>query len=424
VNRRRFLFLFVLIVVCVGSASAFADETTIDLGGHVKPQFTATSYPDNSVFRDVFGAGSFDFALDARVVLGIRRRGWSFDTDYQLIGLYGDRVEFTRDLPEEVQLLYPHLPNDRTRLFDLTYVFHDSGKSAVLNRLDRLSVGYTSDKVVMKFGRQAISWGNGLIYSAMDIFNPFDPAAVDKEYKTGDDMLYGQVLRDNGDDFQGVMVFRRNPMTGNVEADVGSLAFKYHGMTGDGEYDVLVSRHFDDALVGGGGNHSLGGAVWQGDAVVTFAADETVLSLVTNLSYSWTWGGKNVSGVAEYFYNGFGQTGGCYSLACLTENPELLSRIARGELFTLGRHYIGLSAVIEIHPLFTVTPNLFTNVVDPSALFQVVFRNDLRENMLLLSSINLPLGAAGTEFAGLSTEIPGLYLSSGPSAFVQLAWYW
>ncbi len=88
-----------------------------------------------------------------------------------------------------------------------------------------------------------------------------------------------------------------------------------------------------------------------GDLVVTFAEDETVPSLVTSLSYSWTWGGKNVSGVVEYFYNGFGKSDGCYSLECLAENPELLKRIARGELFTLGRNYLAASAMIEIHPL-------------------------------------------------------------------------
>jgi len=425
VNRRLGPCVIMVAGITVAAAGlAFAGETTFDLGGHVKPQFVATSYPDNSYFQDVFGSSSFDLNLDARVVLGVRRGGWSFDVDYQLIGLYGDRVEFTGELPVELRLLYPPLQNDRTRLFDLTYVLTDSGKSAVLNRLDRLSGGYTSEKVVMKFGRQAVSWGNGLIYNTMDILNPFDPAAVDKEYKTGDDMLYGQFLRDNGDDLQGVMVFRRNVVTGDVEADVGSLAFKYHGMAGEGEYDALLAKHYGDTLVGAGGNRSVGGAVWHGDLVVTFVEDDAVPSLVTGLTYSWTWGGKNISGGVEYFYNGFGQADGCYSLECLAKNPELLVRIARGELFTLGRNYIAASAMIEVHPLFSLTPNLFTNVGDPSALLQVVFQNDVRENLVLLSSVNLPIGADGTEFGGLSTDIPGLYLASGPSLFVQLGWYW
>jgi hypothetical protein len=158
--------------------------------------------------------------------------------------------------------------------------------------------------------------------------------------------------------------------------------------------------------------------------MATVTDDDTVLSFVTSLSHSWTWGGTNVSGLAEYFYNGFGQSDGCYSFECLAGNPDLLKRISRGELFNLGRHYLALSAMIEVTPLFLLTPNVFLNVTDPSALVQVVFQNDLRENLLLWSAINVPVGADGTEFGGADTGIPGVYLSSGPSASIQLVWYW
>jgi hypothetical protein len=416
-------------VVIVGCAIAqpgvvSAGDTSVDLGGRVSPQIAVTSYSDTSAFEEIFGSSSVDSAFDARVIFGARRDRWSFDVDYQLVGLYADRLELTRELPPELQILFPHLPDDDTRLFDLTHVFQDSGKTALLHRLDRLAVTYTADQFVMKFGRQAVSWGHGMVFTVMDIFNPFDPAAVDREFKTGDDMLYGQYLQANGNDLQGVMVFRRDPFTGDVESDQASLAFKYHHMAAISEYDGLAARHYGDTLIGGGANVSLGGSVLRGDAMVTFTDDETVLSLVASLSHSWTWGGTNISGVAEYFSNGFGQSDGCYSFACLADNPDLLARISRGELFNLGRHYIALSSMIEVTPLFLLTPNVFLNLTDPSALVQVVFQNDLRENLLLWSAINVPVGADGTEFGGAATEIPGVYLSSGPSASVQLVWYW
>ena len=415
----------VLVAAMVAAAGgASGGEVTAGLTGRVSPQVALTTYPSDSAFREVFGSSSIDSALDARFLFRAEGDRWRFDVDYQLIGVYGDRLEFTRDLPPELRILFPHLPDDRTRLFDLTYVFTDSGKSAGLQRLDRLAVGFASDHAVVKFGRQAITWGNGLIYNVMDIFNPFDPAAVDKEFKTGDDMLYGQYLLSGGNDVQGVMVFRRDPITEDLEADQSSLAFKYHHMASASEYDALVAQHYGDPLLGGGMNLNVGGAVWRGDATVSFGEDETVASLVTSLSYSWIWGSKNVSGVAEYFYNGFGQSDGCYSPDCLAENPELLKRIARGELFNLGQHYLALSAMIELNPLFLLTPNAFVNVADPRALVQLVFQNDLRENLLLWSAIHLPIGSSGTEFGGAATEIPELFLSAGPSASIQLVWYW
>ena len=423
-RHRRFAIAVMIGCVCASAAVVGAGDTDFDLGGRVSPQIAVTTYPENSAFRDVFGTSSVDSAFDARVIFGARRDRWNFDVDYQLVGLYADRLEFTREVPPELRILFPHLPDDRTRLFDLTHVFTDSGKTALYQRLDRLAVRYSSDQLVMKFGRQAITWGNGMVFTVMDIFNPFDPAAVDREFKTGDDMLYGQYLQSNGNDVQGVMVFRRDPFTGEVEADQGSLAFKYHHMASISEYDALAAQHYGDTLLGAGANVSLGGSVLRGDLMVTFTDDDTVLSLVTSLSHSWTWGGKNFSGVAEYFFNGFGQSDGCYSFSCLAENPELLKRISRGELFNLGRQYIALSAMIELTPLFLLTPNVFVNVADPSALVQVVFQNDLRENLLLWSAINVPIGANGTEFGGAATEIPGIYLSAGPSASVQLVWYW
>jgi hypothetical protein len=220
------------------------------------------------------------------------------------------------------------------------------------------------------------------------------------------------------------MVFRRDPFTGEVESDQGSLAFKYHHMGSSFEIDALAAQHYADTLLGIGANLSVGGAVLRGDLVVADTDDGTIPSLVASWSQSWIWGGKNFSGVAEYFYNGFGQTDGCYSPSCLADNEELYKRIARGELFNLGRHYLALSAMIEVTPLFLLTPNLFVNLQDPSALAQLVFQNDLRENLLLWSAIAVPVGADGTEFGGAASEIPNLYLSAGPTVSVQLVWYW
>ena len=58
------------------------------------------------------------------------------------------------------------------------------------------------------------------------------------------------------------------------------------------------------------------------------------------------------------------------------------------------------------------------------ALLQLVFQNDLREDLLLWSSISVPIGADGTEFGGGPSGLPELDLSTGPSASIQLVWYW
>jgi len=414
----------IALALLLGSgAVAHAQDTTVDFGGRLSDQFILASYPDDSLFRDLTGPRSLDNNLELRLNLGVDRGPLNLDVSYELIGLFGDTIDFTRDFPEGLQALVGRYPRDDARLFNLTHVFRDEGRSAVLQRLDRLSVRYAGEKAVVRFGRQALTWGNGMVYTPMDILNPFDPAAVDREYKLGDDMLYGQLLRANGDDLQGVAVFRRSLETAHVDAEWSSFALKYHGLVGSGEYDLMAARHFDDPLVAGGGSLALGGAVWRGDGVFTFTDEETHLTAVTSLSYSWVWGGKNMSGVAEYFFNGFGQPDGQYDPESLAQNPELLQRLARGELFTLGRHYVVASTLMELHPLFHLTPNVFVNLSDGSALVQIVTQNDLEQDLVLLGAVGLPVGPSGTEFGGIETDVPGLYLSRGPSLFLQLNWY-
>jgi len=369
-----------VLLLLVASSVAIADGNSYDFGGHSKLRMLAQSYPDDSLFRDLIGTNSIDGAGELRLNSAAKNDKWSLHADYQLVAINSD-------------FLAAGLPGDDSRLFDLTSVLHDSDKNAVLHRLDRFWVGYAGEKTVVRFGRQALSWGNGLLYAPMDLVNPFDPATIDTEYKTGDDMLYVQYLRDGGDDVQGAVVFRRNVLTGDVESDEATIALKYHGFAGEHEYDVLVAESYGDTVVGVGHVRSIGGAVWRGDVVVTDASDDTYIELVTNLSYSWVWGARNMSGALEYYYDGF------------------------------DRHYVAGSLAIEMSPLWMLTPTVLSNVNDPSGLLQIVTQYSLSDDMAFLGSLNVPLGANGTEFGGPDSGVPGRYLSTDVGVFAQLAWY-
>ena len=400
-----------LALLLLASAAA-ADDLGTDVGGHTKLRLVGQGFPDNSLYRDFAGATALDVTADLRLNLQLNSGHWTFDAAYQLVGLQGDSLEFG-DGP----------PHDDRRLFNLSDVIADSSDSAILHRLDRLWIGYASEKAVVRLGRQALSWGNGLVYAPMDLVNPFDPTSIDTEYKAGDDMLYLQYLQDSGNDVQAAYVARRNLVTGDVESDEATVAVKYHGFAGVGEYDLLVARSYGDTVVGLGASHEIGGAVWSADLVLTDTDSDTYVQFVTNLMYSWTWKDRNMSGAIEYYYNGFGQTGGRYDPLSLAGNPDLAIRLARGELFTAGRHYAAANVLIEMTPLWSLTPTLLINARDPSALFQLVTTYSLSDNMTFLASLNIPLGADGSEFGGIATDLPDRYLSVDAGLFAQFAWY-
>ncbi len=414
----RVLMLFAM--ACGFSVPAMA-STDLFKGGHAKYLLLVNTFPDDSLFRDVIDTPSVDQFGDLRLNFGWQKDRVGLVADYQFIAGKGDGFVLASSLPGNL-LIPRRVPSDQFRLMDLTHIISESSDSIVEHRLDRLYIDVTTTSAVARIGRQAISWGNGLIYTPMDFFNPFDPSAVDKEYKTGDDMLYGQYLRQSGDDAQAVWVFRRD-LAGEVTSDVDSIAAKYHGFAAESEYDLLLAEHFDDTIAGIGGITNIGGAIWRGDITLTDTETDEIFSLVTSLSYSWIGWGKNISGIIEYFYNGFGIADGNYSQAALAENPDLVERIARGELFTLGRNYLAASAMIELTPLWLLTPNVFINASDGSMLMQLVSSYDFRQDWRFLAALGLPAGPAGTEYGGIDSGVPGKTLSTDMSLFAQLAWY-
>jgi hypothetical protein len=377
-SRDRFALLAMTLVFL--STIVFADDVSYEFGGHTKLRAIGQSYPSDSLFRDLVGSSSVDTMGELRLNFSAKKDHWSFHADYQLLGLYSEFLSIG-------------IPNDERRLFDFARTISESSDSAWLHRLDRLWVGYTGKKMVVRVGRQALSWGNGLLFHPMDLVNPFEPTTIDTEYKTGDDMAYAQYLRDNGDDVQGAAVFRRDPLTGDVESDQGTAAVKYHRFAGEREFDVLIAENYGNAVVGLGGVTSIGGAVWRGDIVITDTEDDTRVEVVTNVSHSWMWNQRNVSGSAEYYYDGD------------------------------DRHYTAGILMIEVSPLWTISPTLVASIDDPSAVFQFVTQYSLGNNATFLGSVNIPLGSNGTEFGGPESGIPNRYLSFDVGVFAQLAWY-
>ncbi len=419
-NRYSATIILSSLLNCTLISSATADYDWFK-GGHTKYRFLLNSLPDDSLFLDYVDTPMVDHNGDLRLLFDWRKDKVSLVADYQLIAQYGDSFTLAGNSPGSVIITGP-VPDDDHRLFDLTRVISEGNKSALTQRLDRLYIEYADTDLVGRFGRQAISWGNGLVYTPMDFINPFDPSAIDKEYKTGDDMLYGQYLQQSGNDLQAVWVFRRD-FNGDVTKDVDTIATKYHGFAGNKEFDLLLAQHFDDYIIGVGGITDVGGAIWRGDITLTDTQTENVASLVTSLSYSWISWDHNISGVIEYFYNGFGQTNGDYSPAALANNPDLVKRLLRGELFTLGRNYVVASAMVEMTPLWMLTPNVFVNASDGSFLAQLVSSYDFKQDWQLLAAISIPVGAAGTEYGGIDSGVAGKQLSTELNLFAQLAWY-
>jgi len=394
-----------------------------EFGGHLKYQFSFTDYRASDVVA-VFGNDpATDQSLDTRLKAEWRQHGWDFVAHDELLALAGDSVKTRRELAAAGLPSIGSasgLPNDRHRLLDLTHDVIDDSHAAAVQRLDRLSVGYTSGNATLRFGRQVVSWGNGLAFQVLDFVNPFSPLAIDKDYKTGEDMLYGQWQWVGAGDAQWMLLPRRDLLTHDLDHEQASQALKLHTRAAGFDVDALLARHFDQTLLGLGLVRSLGGTVWRFDALHTDVPGRgKVWSLVTNLDYSWVLFGRNMYGFAEYYHNGFGSARESGYLA----DPELLTRLARGEIYAFGRDYAMLGVQVEIGPLVNVYASVIQNLNDASRTLQLRAAYDWRQNTQLMAGINLSGGESGSEFDGITAPLPapytGVTFSAGRSLYLR-----
>jgi hypothetical protein len=398
-------------------------------GGYVKGKGSISWPADTSYFSPVSTSsqhdGNFEFRLKNTTFFGARL---SLETHYEATLAGGD----TRSRSHQLVKVDPYLGayalarirpvDDRRRLMDLTSVIRQGEGYVLNNRLDRLVLSYKPDWGFVRVGRQAITWGNGVLFSPMDIFDPFAPTDIEREYKLGEDMVSVQVPSRWGE-FQGLGVVRRQPLTHNVETSQSSLAGKWHKELGKLSLDVMAARHYRDDVIGVGAVGDLGGASWRLDATWTFLNDISqqagYLALVSNIDYSWTWRSKNFYGNAEFYFNGLGTSD--YTAASM--DPALVARLARGEMFTVGRYYFDGTLQVELHPLLNVYVTSIVNLHDPSGIFQPRGIWSILTDLQLTFGANLAWGRCGTEFGGI--ELPGTpYTNRAPAGvFLWLSYY-
>ena len=311
---------------------------------------------------------------------------------------------------------------DNTRLFDLTKALHQGDRSIIQHRIDRLAWTYSADWGTITMGREAVTWGNGLLFNPMDLFNPFSPSDIEREYKTGDDLIFIQTSGQTWDT-QFIAVPRRHSQSGNVEMETSSIGLKTHYFGDEIEYDLLAAWHYDEPVAGLGMIGYLGQAAWRADLISIFHDHgESTITGILNLDYSWTWGNKNCYGLLEFFYNSGGYSGN-YLKAL--NNPNLAPRLNRGEVYTLGKRYLAGTCQIELHPLVNFFNTAIVNLDDPSGQFIPRLVWEPRQNLQILIGANFYFGSANTEFGGFELDLSNAKIRarSPHSAQFWAKWY-
>ncbi len=360
-----------------------------------------------------------DVLADLRLSWSPRWDAWHLDAAYRVGFDAGDSPRLSA--LEKALGVFSDAPP--LTWWNLSNTFIDDRYLTASQRIDRLSIAYTSTDWVVRAGRQALTWGAGLVFRPMDLFDPFAPDATDTEYKPGTDMLYGQYLFDDGSDLQAVLVPRPAHIGGGPTGNASSFALRLHTTIGDYQTTWLIARDHGDIVAAVGINGALGGATWNAEIVPTFVKNGgTYVSAVANISNAGTLAGRDITYFAEYFRNGFGLGVSHYALADLP--APLVGRLLRGQVFNTGRDYVAAGAQYQWTPLLQISPTLIANLDDRSFYLLAEATYSLSDNLNLIVGGQMPIGPARTEFGGLPLfAATPPYLTQPARAYIQLRHY-
>ncbi|HGG06107.1 MAG TPA: hypothetical protein ENK28_11675 [Aliiroseovarius sp.] len=353
---------------------------------------------------------------NARLIWTGSAGDFSFEAALQLGIASGDKVALTTAMA----LFLP--PTPPSTWANLTAALVTDPTTGVLANVDRLSVTWANENLVLKAGRQAITWGSGLVFHPTDIVAPFAPNAIDTTYKPGVDMLYGQYLFDSGADIQAIAVPRPLVAGGAVDIDASTLALRGQFQLGNFDASLMLAFDRGDTVASLGLSGALGEATWNAEYIGWQLADGSFKpSWLVNISNFSTLGDVNVQYFGEYFHNGFGVASGT-PLNALP--PSLIKRLSTGQVFLTGRDYLALGAAFQVSADLTLSPNAIVSLNDGSALLGIGLDYALGDNTNIMFNYSQPAGPTGTSFGGLETfGGSGIFVRPANTASLKLVHY-
>ncbi len=370
---------------------------------------TSSSADATSLEADLGYRDTRALTATARVMWDKFEGSFRFEVHTQLKAAHGSQIALASDLK-------PTEGPPRT-LLDLSGDWSHDPDQTVVGVIDRASVAYTRESLVLKAGRQAITWGSGLFFHPSDIVAPFSPDAIDTSYKPGVDMLYAQYLFDNGADVQTIAVPRAETYGGAVDMDQSTLAIRGSATLGSFDGALFYARDRGDNVTGLNLSGPLGGASWNAEYVHWRLADgATHPSWLFNITNFGTLGDWSVSYFAEYFRNGFG-VDAAVPLDALP--ADLAKRMSNGQVFFGGQDFLAPGGQLQVTADLSISPRAIISLNDGSKLATVGVNYALGDNTDLAFDFFSPFGADGSEFGGRETS-DGSGVFAGPSRSATL----
>jgi hypothetical protein len=214
------------------------------------------------------------------------------------------------------------------------------------HELDRAFAAISCGRGQLTVGRQAIGWGRGVLFSAVDIFAPFTPLESDREWRRGIDAIRASIPLPSTFSLEALAAFG--------ESDESSaFAGRVQGYVGDIDGELIVGKRYEDYLYAATVSAPLYDAELHGEVALfrtpeeapeggAFGTDDLIAKAVIGGSYSFSVGGELLI-IGEYHYSGFG-VADIRDVEARLEDDTFRERYVRGDTQILGRHAAAFQA--------------------------------------------------------------------------------
>ncbi len=224
-------------------------------------------------------------------------------------------------------------------------------------RTDRLFLQTTLGNSTLRIGRQAISFGHGMVFNPMDLVQPFSIATIDNEYKAGIDAVRLDRYFGMTGQVTGVVAY-----AGSWDKEGLTAVLNAQGTLGLSDLSLFVGSVRSDIVLGTGVVSSFGAVGVHTDLTVTIPDTEEDPFLRLTTGAIWRPFARS-SVTAEYYYQSLGASKPEDYLSFASSE-----RYARGELWVMGQHYATLGWGQEVTALAMVNGAIIANLQDASMM--------------------------------------------------------
>lgn len=278
--------------------------------------------------------------------------------------------------------------------WDLESNYGDGGTWYGRHRFYRANVTLSSGDTDVRLGRQRVAWGTGRFWSPVDLLNPINPIAVEREERPGVDAALvehklGALSR---------VSFVYAPA---IDTSASSAALYWHANARGVDYSLIGGRFRSERVIGGDVATQWGSAGVRAELTHSERdAGPSYRRAVVAMDYAFP---NTLTLSGELYYNGAGVSDRArYDFASFFS----------GRIQNVGRRYFGGYAGYEITPLLKWVNYVVVNLADRSRFYSPALVYSLRPNVDVTVGAQLFSGSAGSEYARLNN----LY-------FAQLQWF-